>query len=353
MKIAATVLVDTYNHERFIEEAVVSVLEQVFPARDMEILVVDDGSSDRTPDIVRKFAPRVRLLQKANGGQASAFNAGIAEARGEIVAFLDGDDWWARNKLERVAEAMAADPEVGVVGHGIIIVHRDGRRQVEILREGFRFRANTIEGAKLFRRRKSQVGTSRMTIRRELLRQIGTVPEAIRIQADEYIFTLAAALAGAKILPDALTYYRMHGGNRFQISTNNGTTLRNKQEALAELARELSRSLTERGISSDTTKTITEVIVAEADQARLLADGGWPWELVRAEMKIYDVVYEDVSRLRRALKIAGLLPSLFMPPRTYYKMRRFLDQCGVYNRFLRRWLPFSHAAHVGQSPRGG
>lgn len=60
---AVTVLIDTYNHERYIEEAIVSVLEQDFPRAEMEILVVDDGSIDRTPEIVRKFAPDVRLIQ--------------------------------------------------------------------------------------------------------------------------------------------------------------------------------------------------------------------------------------------------------------------------------------------------
>ena len=127
-----TVLLDTYNHERFIEEAIVSVLEQDFPTSDMEILVVDDGSTDRTPEIVRKFEPRVRLLRKANGGQASAFNAGISEARGEIIAFLDGDDWWKRNKLTRVLQAMSADPAVGIVGHGIVMTYLDGREQSEL-----------------------------------------------------------------------------------------------------------------------------------------------------------------------------------------------------------------------------
>src|SRR5271170_2145809 len=151
LKPAVTVLIDTYNHERFIEEAIVSVLEQDFPRSETEVIVVDDGSTDRTPEIVRKFEPRLRLIRKQNGGQASAFNAGIPEAQGEIVAFLDGDDWWTRNKLTRVAEAMAADPSVGIVGHGIIVVHRDGREQAEILREGFRFRADTPEGARLFR----------------------------------------------------------------------------------------------------------------------------------------------------------------------------------------------------------
>src|SRR5438445_8800501 len=104
-----TVLIDTYNHERFIEQAIVSVLEQDFPAADREIIVVDDGSTDRTPEIVKKFEPRVRLLRKENGGQASAFNAGIPECQGEIVAFLDGDDWWAPGKLQAVARAMAAE----------------------------------------------------------------------------------------------------------------------------------------------------------------------------------------------------------------------------------------------------
>src|SRR6266852_3372319 len=94
-----SVLIDTYNHERFIERAIVSVLEQDVSEAEREIIVVDDGSVDRTPEIVRKFEPRVRLLRKANGGQASAFNAGIPECVGEIVALLDGDDWWAPRKL--------------------------------------------------------------------------------------------------------------------------------------------------------------------------------------------------------------------------------------------------------------
>src|ERR1700740_3635682 len=153
LKPAVTVLIDTYNHERFIEEALVSVLEQDFPAAEVDVLVVDDGSTDRTPDIVRKFEPQVRLLRKQNGGQASAFNAGIPECKGEIVAFLDGDDWWAGNKLTRVNEVMADHAAFGLVGHGIISVQQDGREQVETLRQGFEFKADTLEGAQLLRRR--------------------------------------------------------------------------------------------------------------------------------------------------------------------------------------------------------
>jgi len=79
-----SVLIDTYNHERFIEQAIRSVLEQDFPASDREIVVVDDGSQDRTPEIIAKFASQVRLVRKANGGQASAFNTGIRNARAKL-----------------------------------------------------------------------------------------------------------------------------------------------------------------------------------------------------------------------------------------------------------------------------
>src|ERR1700731_4357046 len=123
-----TALIDTYNHQSFIEDAINSVLNQVFPASETEILVVDDGSTDNTREIVRKFAPRVRLLFKSNGGQASAFNAGIPEARGEIVAFLDGDDWWAKEKMNVVVDYLEGRPHIGVVGHGIYEFDSDTSR---------------------------------------------------------------------------------------------------------------------------------------------------------------------------------------------------------------------------------
>ena len=213
-----SVLVDTYNHERLIADAINSVLAQDFPTSQREILVRDDGSSDTTPEIVRSFEPRLRLLRKENGGQASAFNFGLPHCKGEIVSFLDGDDWWAPDKLTQVVGAMTADPAFGIVGHGIINVIRDGSEMVETLREGFRFRANTMDGARLLRRRGAFLGTSRMTIRATLLQQIGPVPEGIEIQADEYLFTLASVLAVSQILPGALTFYRFHDANPFQLS---------------------------------------------------------------------------------------------------------------------------------------
>jgi glycosyltransferase involved in cell wall biosynthesis len=350
---AVTVLIDTYNHERFIEEAIVSVLEQDFPPSEMEILVVDDGSTDRTPEIVRKFGARVRLLQKPNGGQASAFNAGIPEARGPIVAFLDGDDWWTRNKLTLVTEAMNADPAVGIVGNGVIMVQLDRASESEVLRENFRFQANSLDGARLFRLRKAFLGTSRMTIRTELLRLIGNVPEDIAVQADEYLFTLAATIAPARILPEALTYYRLHDANGFFYAGNDPRRERIKQQALAVLARGMDERLQQLGIVPRLRDEITSITRNEAERLRLILDGGWPWETVRAEWGIYRVTASRPSATNRAFKALTLLLALAIPPRTYYALQQKLTQSDLYLRARKRWLPIALDPHVDKHSGSG
>ena len=349
-----SVLIDTYNHERFIEKAIVSVLEQDFPAREREILVVDDGSTDRTPEIVRKFEPHIHLLRKTNGGQASAFNVGIPECRGEVVAFLDGDDWWAHTKLSNVAQAMSAEPTVGIVGHGITVVGRDGQQQTENLREGFRFRANTIEGGRLFRRRGAFLGTSRMTIRAELLRKIGVVPEPIEIQADEYLFTLAAVLSETQILPEALTYYRLHDSNIFHLAEGAGQEkLRHKQKSLAKLVETLSSKLKEFGIDEPVIRTVLEFTKLSADQLRLVLDGGWPWETVKTEWALYRILHPDARLAHRLFKMLMLLGALVTTPRMFYTVQKALAQSGFYQRARMRWLPMPEMQHIRKERRAG
>ena len=109
---SVSVLIDTYNQERFIEQAILSVLEQDFPSAEMEILVIDDGSTDRTPEIVRKVRNRVCAIC-ANGMAdkrlRSIWHSGASS--GEIVAFLDGDDWWMKNKMQLIMSAFEKNPQ--------------------------------------------------------------------------------------------------------------------------------------------------------------------------------------------------------------------------------------------------
>ena len=341
-----TVLIDTYNHERFIEEALTSVLEQDYPASEREIIVVDDGSTDGTARIIQKFAPRVRHVRKKNGGQASAFNAGIAECRGEIIAFLDGDDWWAAGKLQAVCRALMDEAQVGLVGHGITEVYSDGREHTEVLREAPRFRVDSEAGARTFRLRKSFLGTSRMTFRTEVLRRIGPVPEALVIQADEYLFTLGAMLSEVLILREALTFYRQHEANAFQILDGNTTALRRKYAVLAALAEALRHKFQEMETPKNTARIVLDWVQGEADLIRLRTENGWPLETVRAELQDYRVRHAQASWSLWMFKCLTLIPACVMPSRLYYALVRKISTSELYQKARGKWLPFPEPTHV-------
>jgi glycosyltransferase involved in cell wall biosynthesis len=112
-----SVVVPAYNAASTIGETLLSVLSQTY--RNLEVLVVDDGSTDETAAVVQSFTgrdQRVRLIQKPNGGVASARNAGIAASNGEFVAFIDADDLWHPTKIRKqVSVLVAGGPEMGLV----------------------------------------------------------------------------------------------------------------------------------------------------------------------------------------------------------------------------------------------
>lgn len=346
-----TVLVDTYNHERFIDQAIVSAVEQDFPAAEREILVVDDGSTDRTPELVAKFAPHVRLLRKSNGGQASAFNAGIPECRGDVVAFLDGDDWWAPSKLSQVSATFAENREIGIVGHGITEVLPDGTQRTETLPHPTRFQLTSLEGAILFRARKQFLGTSRMAIRARLLEKLLPVPGELRIEADEFLFTLAALYSPGLILPEALTFYRLHDGNFYQMAGSTEAGLHRKQRVLAALALRLDERFEAKRVPREVGRAVIQIIQAEADQLRLSLHGGYPWETVRAEWTIYRIMHENPPLRHLFFRSLTMLPAALLPPSWFYSARRRLAASELYNRMRRALVPVPPPVHVHRSEK--
>src|SRR4051794_35542754 len=135
-------LVAAYNAEPFVAEALESALAQDWPAERLEIIVVDDGSTDGTAAVVEAIAAahpgRIRLIRQANAGACGATNTALAAARGELIGLLDADDAWPAGKLTAQAAVLAARPEVGLVYGDMRVVDAQGRVLHESLLEGQR-----------------------------------------------------------------------------------------------------------------------------------------------------------------------------------------------------------------------
>jgi glycosyltransferase involved in cell wall biosynthesis len=344
-----SVLIDTFNHERFIEEAVSSALAQDFPAADREILVVDDGSTDKTPELLGKFASEVRVLRKANGGQASAFNCGIPECRGQIVAFLDGDDWWAPGKVSAVVEAFAAHPAVGLIGHSVTEVLPGDVRRTELVRDGPRFRLDSVDGARLFRLRRSFLGTSRMAYRAEVLKRIGNVPEGLVFEADEFLFTLGALFSEVLLLREPLTFYRLQGQNLYQIQAASQAATRRKHGVIVTLTDALRARFAEENVPENVARVVLEAVQNEADVLRMALGEGTPLESFRAELTNYRINHEHASLVRRLLKTISVLPALVLPTRHYQSLKRKMAGNSLYARVRQKLLPFHRPGHVDRT----
>jgi glycosyltransferase involved in cell wall biosynthesis len=207
-----TVLITTHNYGQFIEQAIDSVLSQDFPLDQVEVLVVDDGSTDDTAERVKKYGSRIEYFVKPNGGQASALNFGFARARGEIVALLDADDLFAPSKLAHVAQAFQEHPGVGMVYHQLQEWHMntDERRSWEFVEVSGDVHKEP-EKFMLF----VPQPTSAISFRRTSVSKLLPVPEEIRMLADCYLVALIPFLAPVLAIPKFLTVYRIHGKNSY------------------------------------------------------------------------------------------------------------------------------------------
>ena len=322
-----SVLIDTYNHERYIEQAVVSALEQDFPASDYEIVVVDDGSTDRTPEIVGKFAPRVRLVRKKNGGQASAFNAGFAELRGEIVAFLDGDDWFAKRKLTAVMNALEKEPEAAAVGHGYYEVLEDTNETRVRTPEQTKFlHLATPEAAREALLCWSFLLIGALTVRRKVLEKIMPIPEALVFSADGPI-SVTAMTEGVRILDQPLFHYRHHSDNLFAVDPKNVAKNRRRSEMNETMFELLAPMLIRAGVRPDVVSAFVDPSWVFYSRSNLAAFGGSRLKAFRTEMRSFHSEFKNPSFLYLLFKyfVVGTA-TLLLPARNFYRARNWYTE---------------------------
>lgn len=317
-----SVLIDTYNHEKYIEQCVLSAIEQDFPASDYEIVVVDDGSTDRTPEIVRKFAPRVRLLRKKNGGQASAFNAALPELRGDIVAFLDGDDWFAPGKLTAVTTALEQHPEAAAVGHGYYeFFEESGGRTAHVLPAPRVLDLRRPEVARgLFYGLLGWVLMGALTVRTRVLRRLPRIPETLVFCADNPI-AIGALAGGVYIIDRPLFYYRQHSDNLCASGTEDEKRARQRYEMYKVIFDVLEPLLAQLEIPVASKEALLSCW-PEISRSYLQKFGGTRMDAFRTEMAAFRWESEKPTLGYRLFKWGAVgSATVLLPPRVFYRVR--------------------------------
>jgi glycosyltransferase involved in cell wall biosynthesis len=194
-------IVPVFDGERHLAEALQSVLDQTHPAS--EILAVEDGSTEGSSAVVARYDGRVRYLWKEHGGPASARNFGVSVATGEYVAFIDQDDLWHREKLERQLACFAEDPHLELC---FAHVERFWEPALQAERDAYRDhgRGGRVAG----------YSTPTLLARRSAFERVGPLNVDLRF-GDATEWTLRAIDAGLRMrmLPDTLLYHRMHESN--------------------------------------------------------------------------------------------------------------------------------------------
>lgn len=205
-----TVVIPVHNRADLLPRAIDSVLAQTW--QDFEIIVVDDGSTDKTQDVIASYGDRVRCLYQKNSGAASARNLGISQGKGHYVAFLDSDDEWLPDKLQRQLVFCDNHPEY-------VLVFTDMREVVDnkivsgaYLHSGGYRRINDSDcyGALLD---ENFIFTPTVIVRRDILDNVGGFDCSLRICEDRDLWLRIAAQYPIGFLDMPLTIRHRHGSN--------------------------------------------------------------------------------------------------------------------------------------------
>ena len=218
-----SILINNYNYGRFLAAAIDSALAQTYP--NVEVIVVDDGSTDESRSVIASYGDRIKPILKENGGQASAFNAGFAASQGEIICFLDSDDLFVPEKVAIVVNDFQTHPSAEWFFHSLIFFgstnNLNSPANCQDYSGTYDLRSymenGKLEGCLPF---EWQTATSGTCFRRSLLQKILPMPEIIRITSDDYIKYAAMGTSIGFISFQSLAKQRIHGDNAYTSRPN-------------------------------------------------------------------------------------------------------------------------------------
>lgn len=222
-----TILINNYNYGDFVADAIESALNQTYP--NIEVIVVDDGSTDNSKEVIMSYGNKIIPILQENGGQASAFNSGFAASQGEIICLLDSDDLFVPEKVKEVVDQFQADPSIGWIYHPQKLVDSDKNEIPESKLDDQPDSSKTYDFRPYIKRGKlnnylPSIGlqaTSAFCFQRSLLNKILPMPESIRIVSDNYVKYLALGLNKGFVISKFLSIQRIHDKNAFTQKSDN------------------------------------------------------------------------------------------------------------------------------------
>ncbi len=214
-----SVIINNFNYERFLCAAIDSALGQTYDS--VEVIVVDDGSTDQSRVTIDRYGDRVTAVLKPNGGQSSALNAGFAQSHGDIVIFLDADDVLLPHAAQAVVEAFNAQRNVAKVQYRMAVIDRHGRPTGEIKPPPhIPLPAGDLRRSEMnFPFDLAWLPTSGNAFSAPALRRILPIPTDYgSVGADWYLAHVAALLGQVVSLDEVCACYRVHGHNSYELT---------------------------------------------------------------------------------------------------------------------------------------
>lgn len=211
-----SVIIPNYNYGRFLNKAIISVQSQTYS--NVEIIVVNNESSDDSLQVLRKFGSQIVLIDQANLGQAGARNSGLRAAKGDLIAFLDADDFWQNDKLEKQIRLIT--PETELVYSGISRFREESGQIESVLLPKFKGDCHhyftDLPSVSIV-----LSGESTSLFTRNLLNLVGNFDTKLNSASGWDFFRRCSVLTNFDFVPEPLTNYRLHSTNMSNSSLNN------------------------------------------------------------------------------------------------------------------------------------